>query len=317
MSIMNLPFVSIVVLNYNGKHLLEDCLTSLSDTNYPKNRYRVILVDNGSQDDSIDYAKKNFPFVDILKIQKNQGFAHGNNIGVKHALKDRKIEYIVVLNNDTKVTKNWLLELVKTVNADNGIGICGPKVLNMDGATQSVGGKLDIFGTPHLITGDKNSPRSKDAFFISGCCMLIKRDIIEKLGYVFDPRYFSYFEDIDLCWRTWLLSYRVVCSYKSRIYHKFSQTISKDVKRGNLYLFHNYKNKILTYRKNLRTPLKELTLIPILLSTLIAIFHWSLKSKWMYGLYVFRYLFSKIDDNKQLRKISLKNQLRVLSLSMA
>lgn len=120
----NKPFISILIVNYNGKKYLEDCLSSLFSINYPKNKYEVILVDNDSQDNSVDFIKKNFPKVNLIESDENLGFAGGNNLAYSKA----KGEYIVLLNNDTKVDINWLKELVDTAQRKKSIGIVSSKL---------------------------------------------------------------------------------------------------------------------------------------------------------------------------------------------
>ena len=108
-----LPFVSIIVLNYNGKRHLKDCFSSLMKINYPKTKHEIIMADNASSDDSIDYIRKNFPLVKIVKFNQNYGFAGGNNKAVEYV--NKKCKYLVFLNNDTQVDNGWLIELVKNV----------------------------------------------------------------------------------------------------------------------------------------------------------------------------------------------------------
>ncbi len=120
---LNQPFVSILIVNYNGKHHLKDCLDSVYKSNYPKNGYEVILVDNDSQDDSVAFIKKNYPEVKLIESKENLGFAGGNNLAYQHATG----KYIVLLNNDTIVEKNWLQELVKTAQ-DKQVGIVASKL---------------------------------------------------------------------------------------------------------------------------------------------------------------------------------------------
>jgi GT2 family glycosyltransferase len=115
--------VCIIILNWNGKELLKDCLSSLFKlTGYPN--YKVIVVDNGSTDGSFECVKKNFTQVDVLPLDKNYGFAKGNNKGIKYALKKYKPRYILLLNNDTKIIqRDWLTKLVETVESDKKMGL--------------------------------------------------------------------------------------------------------------------------------------------------------------------------------------------------
>src|SRR3990170_8146316 len=121
-----LPLCSIVALNYNGKEHLEECFNSIREMNYPKSRYELIMVDNGSKDNSVNFARKKFPWVKILKLDKNYGFAEGNNRGMEVA----RGKYVIILNNDTKVDKNFLLELVKVAENNKKIAACGAKILD-------------------------------------------------------------------------------------------------------------------------------------------------------------------------------------------
>ncbi len=116
-------FVSILIVNYNGKHLLEECIESITKIDYPKNDFEVIIVDNDSQDDSIIFIEKNYPWIHLIQSKENLGFAGGNNL----ALKNAKGEYIVLLNNDTVVDPQWLTALVESAQ-DNSVGIVTSKL---------------------------------------------------------------------------------------------------------------------------------------------------------------------------------------------
>ncbi len=118
------PFVSILIVNYNGRHLLEDCLVSVFENEYPQKSYEVILVDNDSQDESTHYVKEHFPQIKLIESQENLGFAGGNNLALNYA----RGEYIVLLNNDTKVDKNWLSTLVETAQKHKKVGLINSKL---------------------------------------------------------------------------------------------------------------------------------------------------------------------------------------------
>ena len=140
----NLPFISIIVVNYNGKHFLGECFASLENLEYPKDKFEVILVDNASTDGSVQYVRENFSRVNILQLDKNYGFCKPNNDGVKLA----NGEYVVFLNNDTVVTKEWLFELVKGALSEEQLASCASKMLYYDrrNAINTAGGKLTIIG---------------------------------------------------------------------------------------------------------------------------------------------------------------------------
>jgi O-antigen biosynthesis protein len=119
------PTVSVIIVNYNGKHLMDDCLSSLLSVSYPKSKLEVIVVDNNSHDGSQSYIKENFPEVKLIISKDNSGFTGGNNLGFKHS----KGEYIILLNSDTKVEKNWLMPLVDTAKKNPKVGLINSKLM--------------------------------------------------------------------------------------------------------------------------------------------------------------------------------------------
>jgi GT2 family glycosyltransferase len=298
------PFCSVIILNYNGKKYLESCFNSLKEVNYPKNKFEIIMVDNGSIDGSTNYVKQNFPWVKTLQLDKNYGFSEGNNRGLELA----KGEYIVFLNNDTEVEKNWLMELVKVANSDKSIAICGSKIINFpDQKHKTIAGEgyLTIFGVPKFL---KDSRKTKNCFYVSGCSLLIKRSVLRELNYCFDSKYFAYFEDADICWRARLIGYKVAYVPTSVVNHKKAMTAALI---GSILDFYHYRNKIWTFKKNLRAPLSQIILSFVATSTILIVFYWSIKGKWSYGLSVLRYLFSRIEKTSNIGKVPLKRQLKL------
>lgn len=240
-------YCSIIILNHNGEKELKECLPSLKKQTY-KN-FEVILVDNASTDNSVNFVKDNFPWVKIVKNSRNLGFCEGNNIGAKHA----KGDYLIFLNQDTKVDDHWLEELMSTVTSDAFVGLCGCKILRFDGKTlDSIGAYIDIFGfpqTPESVYRMDNHRQgtTMEVFIPSGPCFIIKRDVWKKIG-GFDPLYFCYMENIDLGWRARLAGYKVVTNLRAIVYHK-GGTITRKMR-------HAHK-KYLTERNTLRTLLKN------------------------------------------------------------
>ena len=117
--------VAIIIVNWNGKKFLPTCLSSLRGQTYKL--FKVIFVDNGSTDGSVEFVRKNFPEIMIIENKRNLGFAEGNNIGIRQAFKNKNIKYIVALNNDTKLDENWLKELIISVESS------GPKFGSFQG----------------------------------------------------------------------------------------------------------------------------------------------------------------------------------------
>lgn len=225
MGLIMLPNVSIIVLNCNGKHFLYDCLSSLSQINYPSSRCEVILVDNGSTDGSVEYLREKFPQIKILALHKNYGFTGGNNKGAKVA----NGELIVFLNNDTVVDRNWLIELVKVILRDPKIAICGSKIVFMKKPeiVQYAGGYLHLLGGAIFspFHGDKPDHDFYLVGSICGASFAIKKNVFENIG-GFDDDFFLYAEEGDLCLRGWIYGYQVAYAPNSTVFHYAGGTAS-------------------------------------------------------------------------------------------
>jgi len=251
------PFVSVVILNYNGKEFLKCCLRSVLDSDYPN--FEVIVVDNGSTDSSAEFVKEMFggdPRLKILLNHRNLGFAEGNNVGIKVA----KGKYIVLLNNDTETSSLWLKEIAKVMESDLTAGACQSKLLLMSDrkTLDSVGAYLSPFGLlVHKGIGEVDRGQFDnihEIFTAKGAALTIRREVLEEVG-LFDSEFFAYLEETDLCWRIWLSGYTVLFVPRSIVYHAWGSTLSKI---GPLYAryilrFHATKNYIKTLLKNLDT----------------------------------------------------------------
>ena len=247
--VKELPVASIIILNYNGKRFLDGCFSSLSRIDYPKSCYEVIIVDNGSVDGSVEYVKKNFPWVKIVVLERNYGFGEGNNRGVRFA----RGQYIVFLNNDTRVTKDWLSRLVQA-SAKHSAPICASKTLFMDGdeIVEYGGGKFTINGRGYSIALGKKDWEENGCFYTGYPCaasMLIKKDTFLKLG-GFDEDYFACLDDTDLGWRAWLYGYSVLYCPASIVYHVAGGTAGRG-RISPLKAFHGTKDSFLNILKNL------------------------------------------------------------------
>lgn len=257
------PLVSIIIVNWNGLRWLSDCFSSIYSQDY-KN-FEIIFVDNASHDGSVEWVKKHYPKTKILINKENLGFADANNVGYRKA----KREYVLFLNNDTRVTKTFLTELVKVLQSDPVIAGAQSKILLMDkpDTYDSVGAFLTPTGfLYHYGFGKKDEKKYDkqiDLYTAKGACMMFKKDVLDKVaidGNIFDPDYFAYFEESDMCHRVWLAGYRIVYAYKSVIYHKMGATSSGI---NNAFIqYHSFKNRIRTYLKNLGLS-QVLLIVPI------------------------------------------------------
>ena len=240
-----LPFVSIIVLNYNGKKWFKECFESLEKLNYPKDKYEVVMGDNASTDDSVKYVKENFPWVRILQFDKNYGFCKGNNLCAKEA----KGEYLVFLNNDTFVDKDWLNELVKGVLSEKNVISCACKMLTPNSElVDYAGGLISISGCGfyegYLDADNKKYNNQKYTGFGCGAGVLIQKEFFIKTG-GFDEYYFYTGEEMDLGFRVWTYGYKVLFVPSAILHHYRGKTGSMSggvtpaafflVTRGKLY----------------------------------------------------------------------------------
>ena len=248
---MDKPLVSVVIINWNGEDILRECLSSLFTQNY--RNIQVIVLDNNSKDKSKEIIK-NFKKVELIEGDKNLGFAQGNNVAYAKA----KGEYVLLLNNDTIVTKNFLKHLVAFLEKDKDIGIVQPKILYKgnpsynDNTINSIGAFFTPTGFLYYPGYGKKSnlsmySRENEIFSAYGACMLVRKKLIDKIG-LFDSDFFLYFEETDFCLRVHLAGYKIIYTPESSIYHKGGVSARKF---GNEKIFfHSFKNRISSYLKN-------------------------------------------------------------------
>lgn len=222
------PSVSIIILNLNGKHIIHHCLDSLRKVNYPKDKTEIIVVDNGSKDGSADFVKSNYPEVILLKNNENLGFSAPNNAAAKKA----KGEYLVFVNNDMRVEKNWLSRLVEGITTKEGAATCSSKILSWDGNTIDHGGSdSDVFMNARLDGYRKESKSNsfnqfKEILFPSGGSMIVEKELFLEVG-GFDDDFFAFYEDVDLGIRLKILGYKSYFVPDSVAYHMHSATAKK------------------------------------------------------------------------------------------
>jgi len=189
--------VSIIILNWNGKDLTLNCLKSIKQsTSYSS--YEVIVIDQGSNDGSVEELKK-IDWITLISLKQNIGFAAANNLGFN----DAKGKYLFMLNNDTIVTKNWLTEAVKIIESDSKVGVVG------------------------CYENDAPDPerKDKDVLTVSGATMLLKKEVLDNIGLLDEKNFFPiYGEETDFNFRAHYSGYRVVQTYKSAIIHLACRT---------------------------------------------------------------------------------------------
>lgn len=227
------PLVYIILINWNGLKDTLDCLKSLQKIDY-KN-FKVVVVDNGSKNNEASKIKTSYPKVILIKNSRNEGFCGANNQGMKLAMK-KGSRYVMLLNNDTVVAKNFLSELVSWAESHNKTGVVNPKILYFNSEkVWAMGGSLNpVISIPRMIGQGKPGSDFKNEIypdFASGCCMLIPRIVIKKVGYL-DEKYFAYYDDNDYSYRVKAAGFKIVVIPSSVIWHKVSQsTFQKSLKK--------------------------------------------------------------------------------------
>jgi GT2 family glycosyltransferase len=200
--------LSIIILNYNTKDLTIECINSLVGQyaqEFEKEQFEIVLVDNGSLDDSLVAIKKlKVPGLKIVESKENLGFSKGCNLGVKNA----KGEYLLFLNSDTEIKDQGFIKMLDYIKKNENIGILGGALKNENGTSQSSAGKFyNLFNLFLMLIGLerlgflRESPKIvKQVDWVSGACLMIKRQVFEKVG-EFEKELFMYGEDMELCFR--------------------------------------------------------------------------------------------------------------------
>lgn len=235
---------AIVILSFNTRKLLGQCLRSLWDGGVGKVAARIIVVDNGSADDSVrvvenlkSQSRRGGTNLRLIENKKNLGFAAGNNIGVKQAIADGA-EYVMVLNSDTRVDENFLWPLIRSLEDNHRIGVVAPKIYFSPGCEfhkdrykkeeqgkviWSVGGIIDwenvIASNRGVDEVDRGQyEQGEEVDFVSGCCFMASAQVWEKVNF-FEEKYFLYYEDTDFCQKVKKLGLKIIYSPKSKVWH--------------------------------------------------------------------------------------------------
>lgn len=235
------PDLSVVVINLNGRKLLQDCLESLREA-APNHRLEVIVVDNGSRDGSPDMVRSGFPEAKLIVNDRNLGFTKANNQGI--AISTGR--YVMMLNNDTRVLPGAFSEAIRFLDAEGAeIGCCGLKLLNEDGSlqlscrrfpsfSQAIFNRYSLltrlfpnnrFSRAYLMT-DATHDTVQDVDWVSGACLMARREVVDQIG-MLDERFFMYSEDVDYCYRVWQAGWRVTYYPGAQVYHLIGQDTRK------------------------------------------------------------------------------------------
>jgi len=235
------PSVSVIIVSFNSRDDLTECIPSLLAQPYPD--YEIVVIDNNSADGTPAFLEENFPCVKVIVNEENYGPAKGYNVGIAAS----KGKYVVLLNPDTIVEKDWLLELVKAVESDEHIGACQSRVLLYANPTQinTEGNEVSYLGFTWCRNYGQVSKYSdviEETIGLSVCSAILRRNVLEDIGF-FDEDFFMYLDDTDLGLRMQLAGYKVVCNPRSIVYHKYKFT------PGRQKLYYLERNRLLVLSK--------------------------------------------------------------------
>ena len=214
------PLVSVVMANWNGRSWLSTCLPTLARQTFRD--FEIIVVDNGSNDGSVEWLRANWPQVWLIPLRLNLGFAGANNLGIRAA----RGQYIVTLNNDTLAAPDWLAQMITAVSAPD-IGMVAAKILvwNNPERLDSTGIAVDAAGMA-WTRGDgrpANTPFPAEVFGPNAAAALYRREMLAQIG-LFDEDFFAYYEDVDLAWRARRAGWRCVYAANAQVRHWHSAT---------------------------------------------------------------------------------------------
>ncbi|MBI1801797.1 MAG: glycosyltransferase family 2 protein [Chloroflexi bacterium] len=219
------PDITVIIVNYNGRDYLPDCLQSLAEQDYPRERLHILVVDNGSTDASLGWLADHYPQVAVRTLERNHGFAEANNIGAREAT----TPLIAFLNNDMRVHAHWLSALAAQLQTAPDLAAVGSTILSWDGERIDFAqGVMNYYGMAYQRDAGRPAElyvgaAPREVLFACGGAMLIDRKLFAECG-GFDENYFAYFEDVDLGWRLWLMGYRVVTVPAAVAYHRVHGT---------------------------------------------------------------------------------------------
>jgi GT2 family glycosyltransferase len=251
---MSLPRVSIIIVSWNARSVVQRCLPSVVATDYPN--LEIIFADNASTDGSAAWVAREYPSVKIVRHPENWLFARGNNAALPHATGD----LVLLLNNDVEVPPGWLRPLVDTMTDAPDVAAVQPKLLQYDDRGRfeyagGAGGYLDRLGYPFtrgrlintMETDRGQYDDTRDVFWATGAALLLRRSALDDVG-LLDERFEMHMEEIDLCWRLQRHGYRVRVEPASTVYHIGGASLPQSSPRKTYY---NFRNSLLMLYKNL------------------------------------------------------------------
>jgi GT2 family glycosyltransferase len=313
-----IPSIAIVLLNYNGKEILERNLPFILRVSYTNKR--IAVIDNASSDASVSFLRNNYPGIQLIELTSNKGYAGGYNEGLQQIDTD----YFILLNTDVEVTPGFIEPLLKTMLTRAEAGICQPKILSLENRHMfeyagAAGGYIDKYGytfargriLDHAEEDTGQYDNDLEIFWASGACFMIKASLFRQLNGFYDY-YFMYAEEVDLCWRAQLLHQKILSCCTSVVYHKETVDFAEQSPKRIYYVFRN--NLIMLFR-NL-TLADKIWMIPCrLFLNLAASFHFLArgypKKSWL----IIQSLFAAFKWFLFVKKVPVRNKKNIKKIA--
>ncbi len=279
---ISIPKVSVIILNWNNASDTLECLESLKHLDYPN--FHILVVDNGSTDNSPAIIREKYPGIEITETRQNLGYAEGNNAGIRSAM-EKGADYIFILNNDTKTAPDLLTKLVDAAEASPDIGMVGPQVYCTDPADI-------LFAAGSLVEWEKGNIihrgmfkkaaacpellRTEEVDFIVGCGVLVKKCVIEQIG-ILNPAYYLNYEDVEWGIRAKLAGYKIIYVPAAQMWHKVSATLGLASPANTYYMT---RNALYFFRHNAPGIWKWIAPLRIMFRTVWTVLAWTVKNEY-------------------------------------
>jgi hypothetical protein len=289
--------VTVVIVNWNGKALLEECLESFRKQVY--SAFSIIIVDNGSQDGSVDFVKTKYPEINVIALSQNLGFATANNL----ALGTIQTDYVALLNNDAVPDAMWLNNLVTALETRPEVGFVASKMLfyHQPDVIDRAGDAYTKAGTALLRGRGMRSNNFNEINFVFGACAgaaLYRMSMLNDIG-IFNENFFLLYEDVDLSFRAQLKGYKCLFVPQAIVYHKGSHSIVHD---SPMSIYYSHRNLEWVYIQNMPARLIPRTIIPHIIYNIAALCYFVVRGRGI------DYLRAKKDALKGLKRALIKRR---------
>ncbi len=306
-----MPKVAVILINYKdyAKKYLPECLASLRNQSYPKDSFKVFIVDNATTPETAAYLRATAPEAEIILDKRNTGFALGNNLAMEKAFA-ANYDYIVIFNMDTIADPEWLRELVAAAEADRSAGAVQSLIMLHPETEKinSLGNQMHFLGFGFCDgygekISDLKRPISKQFFYASGASVLYPVKVLREIG-LFDPEFFMYQEDTDLSWRIRQAGYKIVLAEKSVMFHKYQFS------RSVLQFYYMERNRVIMMFENYRLGTLILIFLPFISMELGMLPYTALRGLLSAKLKVYGYFFHFKNWRRMIKNKKAKAKLR-------